>query len=91
MSASLLATCWLPTKTEGEHDAVKFKLGKSQLKKSRYYWVNVDGDGLKLDPFKIQAFIDMTNPKDMDAVTRLVECLLSCHHLFQTSQMFWTL
>ena len=77
----------IATKTEGEHDVVlrkvlkraidngvKFKLSKTQLKKSRvsYYGVSVGADGLKPDPVKIQAIVDMPDPEDKDAVKRLV-------------------
>ena len=77
----------IATKTEGEHDVVlrkvlkkaidngvKFKLSKTQLKKSRvsYYGVSVGADGLKPDPVKMQAIIDMFDPKDNDAVKCVV-------------------
>ena len=53
---------------------MKFNRPKMQLKKSRvvYYGMSVGVDGIKPDPAKIRAILEMPDPEDPDAVKRLM-------------------
>ena len=56
---------------------VRFNFKKLQLKKSAvvYYGVHIGADGLKPDPEKIRAILEMPDPTDPEAVKRLTGML----------------